>query len=323
MEKFSIYEEITATIPSGMIGIEELIEIMTSKELKKLTDMVRASGDLQKAKRMLPNITVNGIFSQRGNEHLIEYGQLTAIDFDHVPTEELHSLRTFLSKDPGTHLMFISPSGNGLKVIIRHNNTNPDLHWNLYAQILRYYRDVLKIPYVDECAKDISRATYICHNFEPFYNPKSAVFQFKFDPSLTPPSQLSSPSSVRFSPVLEGNPMTAEMKKLNADFQRTWKDKALMDYIDRHKWSKYPEDYKPGNRNSSLIKKATELCLLGVDYELALWKLKFLYGRAGVPDADTEERVTYAYRNNWSEFGSLRSKWEERRDEGIRKWKNK
>ena len=321
MEQFSIYKEITATVPSGEIGIEELMEIMTSDVLKGLTDQVRASDDLRKAKRVLPNITVNGTFSQRGNNFLMEYGQLTAIDFDHIPAELLDPLWTFLSENPGTHFMFISPSGSGIKLIIRHNNIDPNLHWNMYSQIIKYYREVLKIPYIDDCVKDLSRATYICYNStKPFYNPKSGVFQFKFDPSLLP-----SANPVKVSPAVldAGEPMTAKMKEANTEFQKTWKDKALMDYIDKYQWSKFPEDYKPGNRNDSLVKKATQLCLCGVDYDLALWKLKFFYGRAGVSDEDIEERVAYAYRKNQAEFGTIRKKWEERRDEGIRKWKSR
>ena len=323
MTKFSIFENITVTEPFGEAGITDLIEVMGSEQLKVKTEYVRNSPNdeiMKKRKGFLPYITGNGVFSKRDNDGLLKYNQMTVVDFDHVPTEKMGSLKDYLCSHPMTHFLFVSPSGNGIKIFIRHNNANPCIHVNLYLQIYRYYHDTLGIPYTDNNVKDLSRTTYLCYDTDTYYNPNSEVFHFDFN-HIEPAKTVSTKAAGVERKKIEV-PMTADMIRKNQWYQMTWKDKALMDYIDKYQWQHFPEDYQVGNRNDSLIKKATQLCRCGVDYELALWKLNFLYGRAGVSEGDVEERVSYSYQNNAVDFGIDRYEWQKKRDAGIRKYRS-
>lgn len=255
----------------------------------------------------MPNITVNGVFPHRWDNGIAIYNQVTALDFDHIPTSEMTQVREMLIHNPLTHYLFTSPSGNGYKVLIRHDNMHPELHWNLYAQLLQVFGN---IPYTDKGVHDLSRATFLSYDGEGYFNPLSEYFHFEYAPNITQQTKIN--KSITTKGKQGVSPMTQNMVIMNSLFQATWKDKALMDYIDKYSWSKHPEDYRVGNRNNSLIKKATILCLCGVHYDAALWKLTYLYTRdpaIAVSESDIEKRVLYAYHNNAVRFGTERKKW--------------
>lgn len=262
-------------------------------------------------------VYVDGSFTQRNNASLVEYSGLTAIDFDHIPDEEMSSIKRSLGNDPHTLFGFVSPSGNGLKVIIRHDNTDPRLHDLLYPQIISYYRNQLGIPYVDTSVKDISRATYLAYDPAPYYAPNAAVFHLDPNNVEQVHCRVRPVSSPDYQQTTRGIvPMTDEMRERNRLYQMTWKDKTLMDYLQRNVWNHFPEDFQEGNRNN-LLHKARQLCLCGVDYELALEKLFILYTRVNVTETEIEERVRYAYLTNQESFGSERPQWLQRRNEGL------
>ena len=157
MSTFSIFTNIRTVVPYAVVSIENIIPIMQSEQLRLLTERVRTAStpeEKQERKGLLPYITVNGIFSQRNNASLVEYSGLTAVDFDHIPDEDMSNVKKVLGNDPHSLFGFVSPSGNGLKVIIRHDNTSPALHDLLYPQFIYYYRELLGIPYVDTSVKD-------------------------------------------------------------------------------------------------------------------------------------------------------------------------
>ena len=267
----------------------------------------------------MPNITVNGVFPYRCDDDIAVYNQVTALDFDHIPTSKMTQVREMLIRNPLTHYLFTSPSGNGYKVLVKHDNVHPEFHWNLYAQLLQVFGN---IPYIDKGVHDLSRATFLSYDGDSYYNPQSKSFLFEYAPNITQLTKRKKPITTKGKQSV--SPMTQNMIVMNSLFQATWNDKALMDYIDKYCWSKHPEDYMIGNRNNSLIKKATILCLCGVHYDTALWKLTYLYTHdpaIAVSESDIENRVLYAYRNNADRFGTERQKWIDFRNR--RKWQNR
>lgn len=307
---FSIYPNIWTTASHTIVSFEQLRELIASTEMKSKIDALRSASDekqRQFIKSSLPNITVNGVFPHRCDDGITIYNQVTALDFDHIPTSKMTQVREMLIRNPLTHYLFISPSGNGYKVLVKHDNVRPEFHWNLYAQLLQVFGN---IPYTDKGVHDLSRATFLSYDGEGYFNPLSEYFHFEYAPNITQQTKIN--KSITTKGKQGVSPMTQNMVIMNSLFQATWKDKALMDYIDKYSWSKHPEDYMIGNRNNSLIKKATILCLCGVHYEAALWKLTYLYTRdpaISVSEPDIEKRVLYAYHNNVDRFGTERQKW--------------
>ena len=65
--------------------------------------------------------TFSGVFSERANDKLVEHSGYLCLDFDHV--KDIDALKRMLLDDPyfETELMFRSPSGDGLKWIVKIN----------------------------------------------------------------------------------------------------------------------------------------------------------------------------------------------------------
>ena len=68
-------------------------------------------------KNSLPSICFSGKFKERFDNDIIEHSGLTVLDFDHV--ENLKDFKAEICKDKYTYSAFISPSGDGLKVLIK------------------------------------------------------------------------------------------------------------------------------------------------------------------------------------------------------------
>ena len=71
----------------------------------------------QELKQQLPYVTFSGVFSYRRNDRLEKSSQIATLDFDDVA--DVEELRKKLNSDKYTLSSFVSPSGNGLKVLFK------------------------------------------------------------------------------------------------------------------------------------------------------------------------------------------------------------
>lgn len=141
---FSFYKcPITNTKPSGQMSVLDAykrIKGMSAKartlELRGITDPDAAS---QFKRTHFDYVTFSGVFSKRSDKSLLNPSGLLTLDFDHV--SNLKELKETLLSDPyfETELMFVSPSGNGLKWIIpvdlKENN-----HPEWFAAVATYLK---------------------------------------------------------------------------------------------------------------------------------------------------------------------------------------
>ena len=89
-EQFTLFSNIKQTTQGSTIGIDDVVQITTSPAMKGMIDYVRESTDQYgERKKHLPNITVNGVFSQRNDYSLVDYSGVVCIDFDHIPAVDL------------------------------------------------------------------------------------------------------------------------------------------------------------------------------------------------------------------------------------------
>jgi len=168
---FSYYKApISNTIPSNNWTINDLYHaIATPKYYSNTTVRLRASENPANIKRYnLDYITVAGTFKKRGDEYLINPSGLMVIDIDKIdePTE----LKQIISIDKEIDLVmaFISPSGNGLKLIVRVEFEYFTTYFNGYSSYLKH---TYKIE-IDQSGKDISRSCFLCHDPEVYVNGK-------------------------------------------------------------------------------------------------------------------------------------------------------
>lgn len=113
--------------------------------------------------------TFSGVFSKRNDQALVQHSGLLTIDFDHIP--DLGELKLALIADPclETGLMFISPSGDGLKWVIPID-LNECSHQEWFRAVESYIRATYRLE-IDKSGKDISRACFLPYDPEAYLNP--------------------------------------------------------------------------------------------------------------------------------------------------------
>ena len=118
----------------------------------------------------LPAVTFSGTFpkGKRKAQHLIRHSSFITIDIDGLLPSQIPDLLAELAQMPHVVLAFISPSGLGIKVIVRVNPipTNDIEHKGAYQACLDFFED-LADEYefeVDTSGKDCSRLCYLAHD---------------------------------------------------------------------------------------------------------------------------------------------------------------
>jgi hypothetical protein len=132
--------------------------------------------------KYFPAITFAGTFGGTGkSEELIKMSGLIVLDFDHV--ERLEEVRQELENDITTFLLFVSPSGDGLKLIIKHDLKDP-LKWQYLFQELEEYFANKYYLVTDKSGKDISRMCYIPFIDKLYQNDDCWVWNYRgeFEP---------------------------------------------------------------------------------------------------------------------------------------------
>lgn len=118
--------------------------------------------------------TFSGTFTSRNDKALIKHSGLLCVDFDHLQSVEL--LRNQLLQDEyfDTQLLFVSPSGDGLKWIISISPLVGDLggytHGDYFAAVANYILQTYGVA-VDKSGRDISRACFLPYDPQAFINP--------------------------------------------------------------------------------------------------------------------------------------------------------
>lgn len=123
-------------------------------------------------KKTLPVACFGGVFSKRTSSALIEGSGLIIIDLDDV--EHLKDVKASLSQCTNVYSVFISPSGNGLKVLVRIPVVKSDEEYKEY-----YNSFIETIENVDESGKDICRACFFSYDPDIYINENAEVWTKK------------------------------------------------------------------------------------------------------------------------------------------------
>jgi hypothetical protein len=125
--------------------------------------------------QLLPAVTTSGIFENGHSEsNLSEHSGLMQIDFDNL--ENIEFAQDLLCKDEYTFIGFVSPSGNGYKLIVK---IPPEFHKEIFPDIFDYYLRKYNLK-IDEKCKDISRLMFIGADKNIFININSKTFKMNF-----------------------------------------------------------------------------------------------------------------------------------------------
>lgn len=155
-----------------------VISVLESfKTDKRGIEGLRQSDNFTEAKRTLPLATFGGVFSYRSNNGLIESSGLMTIDIDKVNPSEIKS--KFIN-EPWLFSMFVSPSGYGLKLLVKIPKVKTDKEYKEY-----YSAFEAKYPEVDSSGKDISRACFFSYDPDIYINKNATEWTTKKTPEIT------------------------------------------------------------------------------------------------------------------------------------------
>lgn len=171
---FSFYKSpIKNTVPHKTATIFQIYNAITGDFYKERTDKLRSIVDPKQARQFKANnfdyCTFSGVFTSRNDKKIVQHSGLMAVDFDHLPN--LEEVRQSLLVDEyfDTQLLFVSPSGDGLKWIIPID-TSATPHGEYFAAVANYILQTYGIE-VDKSGRDISRACFLPHDPQAFINP--------------------------------------------------------------------------------------------------------------------------------------------------------
>lgn len=171
---FSVFRHPVSNIfPEKEISLIEAYLGIKSTAYKERTNYLRGLKDKDQIRKYKATefdyVTFSGTFSRRNDKALVKHSGLLTIDFDHI--SNIPKLKNQLINDEyfETELLFVSPSGDGIKWIIPIN-LDVCSHQEWFIAVSNYLNETYGLE-VDSSGKDISRACFLPYDPEVYINP--------------------------------------------------------------------------------------------------------------------------------------------------------
>jgi hypothetical protein len=129
-----------------------------------------------KAKKSLPAFTPSGKFvGGRKLEFLADYSSCIILDIDKLSAADLQNAKHLANQSEFTFTSFISPSGNGLKIIVKINSDKAN-HKEAFLLVQAHYEAILKLE-IDKSGKDVTRLCFYSWDENLYLNENSKTFE--------------------------------------------------------------------------------------------------------------------------------------------------
>lgn len=163
---------ITNVLPWGNVTLWKIARLIRGPYLAARTKRLRSlpinSEERIRLKLGLPSFTPGGIFKRRAKEHLTKRSGLVVLDFDHVHDLLGARVRLLEDSDLPIELLFISPSGDGIKAVVRVSLEYD--HLTNFLGLSRYLKTNHGLT-PDSSGSNVDRACFICHDPEAWIHP--------------------------------------------------------------------------------------------------------------------------------------------------------
>ena len=171
---FSFFKApIINTKPHKAVNLLQIYNAIKGNYYKERTQKLRAISDIAQARKYkaanFDYCTFSGTFTTRNDKALIKHSGLLCIDFDHL--QNLQDLKNRLLTDEyfDTQLLFVSPSGDGLKWIIPID-TAQTTHNDYFKAVSSYIQQAYGVE-IDKSGRDVSRACFLPYDPQAYINP--------------------------------------------------------------------------------------------------------------------------------------------------------
>ena len=179
--KVSVFKNIRTTKNPNTTTIGYILDAIKSEKLKDKIDVIRDETNKNtrsNLKSNLPSICFSGTFSEREDSKIISKSGFICLDFDDFKTpQDLEETRKEIELDRYTYACFLSPSGNGLKVLVKITDKY-EYHREHFLALKEYYNS----PNFDDSSINESRVCYMSADKNIFINEDSVKFTAKSKP---------------------------------------------------------------------------------------------------------------------------------------------
>ena len=144
----------------------------STKDIIKRIRQCKDKGERNELKKQLPAICFSGEFNKRNDSSLVKHSGLICLDFDdYEKKKEMLQDKERLSKDKYVYSVFVSPSGNGLKVLVKIPE-DADNHINYFNSLGNHFDS----DNFDKTCKNLSRVCYESYDALIYINENSSVW---------------------------------------------------------------------------------------------------------------------------------------------------
>ena len=172
----TIFKDIRDTETPYHVPISTVIERIREGKSKELVTDIRKEKNKERRnelKKNLPSICFSGKFSKRADNSILEHSGLICLDFDgYEKQKDMIQDKDKMMRDKYTYCVFISPSGNGLKVLVKIPN-DAENHIRYFQSLEKYYNS----PRFDTTTKNLSRVCYESYDPLIYVNENSTTWE--------------------------------------------------------------------------------------------------------------------------------------------------
>jgi len=168
----TIFKNIKETDTPFYRNVEAILQRIKEGASKDLITRIRSidnKGKRNDLKKELPSICFSGKFNKRSDVALQEHSGLICLDFDGYSTKKsLLADKNKFIKNKYVYSVFVSPSGKGLKVLVKIPR-DPKNHTGYFLALEKYF----KSEFFDKTTKNISRVCYESYDNNIHINEKA------------------------------------------------------------------------------------------------------------------------------------------------------
>ena len=263
----TIFKNIFSKEPN-YISVELALQRIKEGKSKSTVEEIRNTLDKEKANKIklnLPSVCFSGIFAKdRRDEDLLKHSGFIVLDFDNL--SDLRDRQNEIISHPFVYACWVSPSGNGLKALIKiANGTKHREHFQALQEVF---------PDIDKVGINVSRVCYESYDTDIYINEKADVFK-----------------------KTKKTEKVVQYEK-NIDDEKSFKN--LLSWI-----TNKGEAFVTGERNNFIFKLASACCRFGInEYSAnAMIHAEFVTN-SEFTKSEADRAIRSAYKANAKNYGS-------------------
>lgn len=174
MSQVSYYKSLLNTTDSVVVSVDAILGGIKNGKAKNLVTSIRVETDKNKRaslKKQLAAVCFSGVFERRSDSAIQSHSGFICLDFDGYQGQEIAEAMRFFKEDKYTYAAFISPSGKGIKVLVRIP-AESETHGQRFDSLKEYYNS----EFFDVTSRNLSRVCFMSYDPNMYINKNSELY---------------------------------------------------------------------------------------------------------------------------------------------------